>query len=156
MSVISIVFAIMGVCLCWLPGWGWLGMALGGMAVGVGMPAITHWYKRPGSTGFGIAGIILGEITLSVGLAYQIKHAAGAADFIFFSLQTRAAFPLLAVAILLGISGLIIARRKHRPVGLIIAAFAFTFFFVAAGWTLLTADRQESSSRTVIQSAQKS
>ncbi|MCP4599661.1 MAG: hypothetical protein GY847_03825 [Proteobacteria bacterium] len=141
MGVIALVLSIMGICSCWLPWFGWLGVGMGAMACGLGVPSITHWFEQPGNTGWGVAGISLGGTTVSVGLAFQIKYAAGSLDTLFFQLPIPAAYYVLGPALTLIVIGILVARLKSRPVGVFIAYLAIAAFFLPGGWALLTADR---------------
>lgn len=131
----------MGVCICWLPTVGWLGVALGAVACGLGIPSVTHWYRRSGSTGFGIAGNILAGIAISVGFAYQIKHAKGGLDFLYAPLRVPEAYVALGLSTIFFVAGLVLARKLSRPIGVVVAAVSVAAFVVAAGWALTTADR---------------
>jgi hypothetical protein len=116
-------------------------VALGAVACGLGIPSVTHWYERPGFTGFGIAGNFLGSVAVSVGFAYQIKHSAGALDWLYIPLAVPGAYGVLGLSAVCFAIGLVVARKVSRPLGVVIAAVSIAVLAVAAGWALTTADR---------------
>jgi hypothetical protein len=141
MAVTSLIIGIAGVCLCWLPWVGWLGVVLGLAGCALAVPSITHWYEGQGYTGWGIAGIILGGTASSVGLAYQIKHLAGALDGLVVPLAAPLSEYLFAGGIALIVVGLLIARLKARGAGAILAGLAVAATILVATWGMTTADR---------------
>ena len=141
MGVISLVLGMAGLCIFWIPYFGWLGVLMGVVACALGVPSITHWYERLGYTGWGTAGISLGCITVPMGIAYGIKHAAGALDVIYRPLPTPTSFCIVGVSVGLIVAGLLIARFKSRSVGIVLAYLALAVFFVTGSWALTTADR---------------
>ena len=141
MGVTSLVLGIMGVCICWLPYVGWLGMAMGAGAGVLGVMSITHWFERPGYLGWGIAGMMLSTVAISMGLAYQIKHTAGALDDLVYPLPTPLAYYVLGAGLLLVVLGLALARLKSRTLGMLIGVLAIIGLDISGGWALTTADR---------------
>ena len=141
MGTVSIVFGIIGMCTSWLPVVGWLGVPLGVVGCGLGVLSATHWYAKPGYTGWGISGVVLGLLSSNLSLAYQIKHAAGALDSLHVALS-----PLLAVLIftaggLVAALGMVLARKKKHAVGLTLAYLALAGLSLSGAWALTTADR---------------
>ncbi|MCP4604358.1 MAG: hypothetical protein GY847_28190 [Proteobacteria bacterium] len=141
MGVTSLVLGIAGLCFCWVPYIGWLGVLMGVVACALGVPSITNWYERPGYTGWGTAGITLGSVTVIMGIAYGIKHAAAALDVVYYPLHTPTSFYIVGVSVGLIIGGLLLARLKSRSFGVVIAYLALAVFFVTGSWALTTADR---------------
>lgn len=141
MGTAALILGIFGLCISWLPGVGWLGVAAGLAACAIGVPSITHWFRRPGHTGWGAASIMTGSVAASVGFAYQVKHAQGALDFLVQSLPAPEAYLALAGALVVVAAGLVVARRKGRRFGVAIAAVGILALVVAGGWSLTTADR---------------
>ncbi len=140
-GVISLVLGMVGLCIFWIPYVGWLGVIMGVVASALGVPSITNWYERPGYTGWGTAGIFLGCVTVPMGIAYGIKHAAGALDVIYCPLPTPSSFYIVGASLGLIVAGLLLARFKSRSVGIALAYLALAGFFVTGSWALTTADR---------------
>lgn len=141
MGIACLVFGMLGVCLSWLPVVGWLGVALGAAACALGIPSVLYWYARPGYVAWGVAGILLGIAAISVGLAFQIKHAASSLDVLFRALPTPDAYFVLGAAFVALAAGMLLGRLRFRIPGAIIAGLAITVLAVSGGWALLTADR---------------
>jgi len=92
MGVTSLILSLIALCTSWIPGIGWLGVIIGVVACALGVPSITHWFEKPGYTGWGIAGISIGATSTGVGFAFQIKHAAGNFDILYHSLPVPVAY----------------------------------------------------------------
>jgi len=141
MAVTALIIGMIGVCICWLPGVGWLGVACGLTSGVLAVPSITHFHERPGYTGWGVAGIFLSIAASSLGLAYQVKHMSGALDALVVPLPVPLAYYVLGGGGVLIIIGLVLARTKARLPGAIIAGLALAATIVVASWSLTTADR---------------
>lgn len=141
MGVTSLILSIASVCVCWLPKVGWLGVAMGVAACGLGVPSITHWFERPGHTGWGVAGIMLGAPSAAVGIAYQIKHAAGTLDALYYKLPVETGYWICGILVVVIVVGLVVARLKSKAVGTVIASLAIAALIVSSTWWLTTADR---------------
>jgi hypothetical protein len=137
----ALVLGIIGVCICWIPVVGWLGVVMGMGACLLGVPSVTHWFERPGYTGWGIAGISLGSVATGLGFAYQVKHADGRFDFLLYPLGVPQAYWIMGIAAALIIAGLFLARLKTKIIGAIVAGVAIAVLSICMGWSLTTADR---------------
>lgn len=142
MGVLSIVFAILSLCICWLPVAGWLGVALGVASCALGVLAITRSFHKMGNTGFGISGIALGAASTSIGIAYQIKHAQGYLDALVFPLNSPMSYLSIAGFAALAAFSLLFSRLKARNVGALIAALSLVALIASASWAITTADRE--------------
>ena len=151
MGVLSLILGMLGVCICWLPVAGWLGIVMGAFSCALGVLAITRWFKKTGNTGFGVAGVFLGTIALSLGLAFQVKHAHGDLDMLFFPLNPPMSYLSIAgFAALVAIS-LMFSRLKARNVGALMSALSLVALVVSASWALTTADREYQRDHVAIQ-----
>lgn len=142
MGTASIVFGILGICICWVPGLGWIGVPLGVLGCVFGIPSITHWFYKPGYTPWGISALVLGVTAADLSTAYQIKYAQGALDGAFFSIGPLLAAGICASAIAICALGLVIARKKNRPFGIFLTSSALAGLIVVSTAALITADRQ--------------
>jgi hypothetical protein len=141
-GVSSLILGIVGYCICWLPGVGWLGVAMGVVACGLGIPSLTHWFARSGYTAWGVSGTILGAGTISLGLAYQAKHAGGALDYLLYPLATPTAYLLIGALIGVAVFGVVLSRLKTRMPGAVVALVAVAGVALSGAWALSTADRE--------------
>lgn len=148
MGLVSLIFGLIAICISWLPGVGWLGVAMGGISFALGVPLITLWHDRLGNTGWGIAGIALGTLSVSVGYAYQIKHAAGDLDSLVYPLGTSTYYYLLGALLLIGLAGMILARKKSPLLGTILAIGAATLLAISGAWLLTDLDRESLESKS--------
>lgn len=150
MGTASIVFGLIGLCICWIPGWGWLGAFSALMACVLGVPSITHWFRRPGYGPWGISGLILGVTDANLSLAYQIKYAHGTLDAFVIALSPLFTAVLFVLFAALSAAGLVIARTKNRPAGIVVTASALSALILVGTWGLVTADRQYDAAADVL------
>ena len=154
MGTASIVLGILGICICWAPGLGWLGAFMGVLGCALGIPSITHWYYKAGYTPWGISGLVLGVTAFDLSTSFQIKHANGTLDAVVFSVAPgTAAVVSLGVAALCAV-GLILARKKSRAAGIAVSAVALALLMVISTAALVTADRayEENLARLIVSS----
>ena len=137
----SIVLSIIGISISWIPYVGWSGVLLGVLGLSASIPSITHWHQKPGYTGWGISGLFLGFWSFSLGLAYQIKYAEGALDYLVVPVVVSQLIPATIILGVIVALGLFWARVHHRNAGVLIAAVAMLAISLLSGWTLITADR---------------
>jgi len=141
-NTISLALSMVGLSLCWIPGaWGWIGLALcvGGVAIGV--RGMTDRLTPGGGVGMDVAGNFIGGFSLSWGLAFQIKHAAGGLDRLLLPLPLSTVIAIAAGSALIFWVAQIIGRFRARALFVVIAAAAIASAtaFGATAWTL--ADR---------------
>jgi len=68
MSRTATVLALIGLGTCWIPIFGWVGVLLGLVGGLLGLLALL----RPNPQGWAMVGLVLGLLTLALGLAVQI------------------------------------------------------------------------------------
>ena len=142
MGLASMILGILSVSICWLPGIGWLGVALGAISCVLGVLATSRSRPGTGAVGFAISGLCIDVVGVPVGLAFQIKHAGGALDMLFRPLPLPEAYCAIGVLALLVGLGLALAKFKARFLGDLLALLALAGLLLVGGWTLITADRQ--------------
>ena len=84
---------------------GWLGFLMAVFSCILGVASLVYWYQRPHHTAYGIAAVFIGSVAAGLGLAYQVKHAAGTLDSVLFSLPTPLAYYALFIATVLLTAG---------------------------------------------------
>ncbi len=141
MGTVSIVLGIIGICISWLPAIGWSGVLFGIVGWVLGILSVTHWHRKPGYTGWGISGIVLGGSSASLSLAYQIKHAAGALDALHVPLSAPFAAGVMITAAMVTALAMILARVKGKTIGVVLASLAVAIMSLSGAWALTTADR---------------
>ena len=141
MGTASIVLSIIGISISWIPHVGWGGVILGTLGLSASIPSITHWYHKPGYTGWGISGLFLGYWSFSLGFAYQTKFADGSLDHLAIPFTVPLLIPSTIILGILTAIGLFLARAKKKNIGLLISACAMLAISLLSGWTLITADR---------------
>ena len=141
MGTASIVFGIVGICIWWVPGLGWLGAFTGVLGCALGIPSITHWYHKSGYTPWGISGLVLGVTAFDLSVAFQLKVAGGAFDAAVFSVAPITAAPVSLGAAALCAAGLVLARKKNRAAGIAVSAVALALLMVVSAAALVTVDR---------------
>jgi hypothetical protein len=134
MGTTALILGIVGICLSWIPVVGWFGVALGVAAWGLGIPSVVKWYERPGYTGWGAASIVLGLAGVSLGFAFQVKHADGGLSGWIVRLPVDAVLAGGACVLAGVIACLVVARGKvglRAPLGvacfcgLLVSSFVF-------------------------------
>jgi hypothetical protein len=138
----SLILSLTGLMVCWLPTWGWIGVAVALMGCAWSFRGFADPKTTPGDLGYNIAGYTLGGWGLTWGLALQIKHAGGAIDFLLLPFEWK---PLLFAA--LGAFGVFwisvfVSRRLARKPLLAIAAIALLVIAGAGSSTFVLADRE--------------
>ena len=141
MGTASIVLGILGICIWWVPGIGWLGAVMGVLGCALGIPSITHWYHKAGYTPWGISGLVLGVTAFDLSVAFQLKHAAGALGALVFSIAPITAALVCFGASALCAAGLVLARKKSRAAGIAVSATALALLMTVSAAALVTADR---------------
>jgi hypothetical protein len=136
----SIVLAIIGIRIAWIPHVGWAGVILGLLGLIASVPSIAYWHQKPGYTGWGISGLFLGVWSVSLGLAYQTKHLKGVLDHLVMEVSLLQVTAIWIVAGVLTAVGLYIARVKHQHLGTLLSAIALTAVILGSAWGLRTAD----------------
>jgi len=71
MPTAALILALLGLAGCWVPIFGWAGVAAGLLGGLLGLAAIV----RPNPAGRAVAGLVLGLLALGLGLAVQISVA---------------------------------------------------------------------------------
>ena len=144
MGTASIVLGMLGLCICWVPGLGWLGAVMGVLGCAAGVPSITRWYYKPGYAPWGISGLVLGVASADLSAAFQIKYTQGALDRAVFSISPEKAVAISIAAGALCAVGLVIARKKQnrRAVGILLTSAALVSLMAVGTSALVTADRQ--------------
>lgn len=148
MAVVSIILGLAGICVCWIPAWGWLGVAVAFAACAIAVPSITRWHAQPGSRGWGYTGIITGLLAVCFGSAFQIKGAGGALDYLVYPLSAQTGAGILALSGLVIAAGLVLARKGFQMLGAILVSLSAIAFAVGGSWTLIEADRIYEQQRT--------
>lgn len=141
MGTIAIVLSIIGICISWLPGIGWLAVPLGILGLFASILSIACWHYRPGYTGWGISGLFLGVWSVSLGLAYQIKYSDGVLDHLVLPLSLNTVALCWLVSGIATAIGLYLARAKWRHVGIFLSASALIAVILVSTWGILTADQ---------------
>jgi hypothetical protein len=130
---------MLGVFVCWIPTFGWLGAFTGLLGIVFGVPSITHWYHKPGYAPWGISGLFIGVTAMDLSLAYQLKYL-NATD-----LAPTISWPAAGAVFLIGtaLTGLCLylARTKNRPVGILGASLALASLIIIGTSALVTADK---------------
>ncbi|MDD5306113.1 MAG: hypothetical protein PHU25_02220 [Deltaproteobacteria bacterium] len=140
-SIIAMCLGIIGVCVSWIPGYGWIGVALSIAGIVLGVPAIGGAFDRLGSIGYGISGTVLGSAGLAWGLACQVKHAAPSLDGLLVPLAPPQAWIALCAAFAVAVAGALLMRTRVRILGFVLAFAAVAGLCVSGAWALTTADR---------------
>lgn len=141
MGPLPIILGIVGLCVCWLPGVGWIGVALGALACGSGVPSVIYWFKKDGYAGWGIAGITIGAFTTSLGLAYQVKHSFGQLDILSFTIEVPVALGVGLCAVIVTAIAMWLGARKQLFVMVLVAYVAVATIIAVASSALTTFDR---------------
>jgi hypothetical protein len=140
-GVLPTVFGIVGLCLCWLPSMGWLGVLAGTVACGIAVPCIVYWYERPGYTGWAIAGMVYGSFSAALGIAYQIKHSAGQLDMLYYSMPMEIVAGVVLGSIVIAAVSIWIARKRPLLVWLLVTYIVIIASIVTVSSAWVTADR---------------
>ena len=138
MHVLSLALSLIGISIGWLPGVGWLGLAISAAAVALAVRGLSDRRTGPAGVGYDTAGNAIGGFSLPWIVAFQIKHAAGALDglLIPWPLDRLIAIALIAAALFWAAQ--IAGRWKARAL-FVSLAIAAALTFTAAGasaWTL--------------------
>jgi hypothetical protein len=131
-----------GICICWIPGLGWFGAVAGILGCAAGVPSITHWFHKPGYGPWGISGLVTGVSAADLSLAYQLKYTGGALEGAVFAIDPVVAGAVCVFAIGLTAMGLVLARTKNRPIGILLTATALVALIAVGTSALVTADRK--------------
>jgi hypothetical protein len=145
LGVAALVISLLGYSICWIPGVGWLGCLMGVISCALGITALVHWFQRPHYTAYGISAVLIGSFATGLALAFQVKHAAGALDFLLFSSATPTAYYSITAMVAVFVSGILLARLKSKPAGVVLATLAIIALMVTTGSTLHTADQNMAS-----------
>ena len=79
MGVVSLVFGILCVILCWIPVWNWVGIALGVIGIIMGAVGKSMAKKNDKPTGVATAGLVLSIIGVAIaGVAWLACFACAA------------------------------------------------------------------------------
>ncbi|HUU22795.1 MAG TPA: hypothetical protein VM389_09700 [Phycisphaerae bacterium] len=142
MHTLGLALALFGMHSAWIPGWGWVGVALAFAGCLLGLRSVSDRESRLPAMVLGTCATVFGGLGLLFGLGVQIKHAAPALDGLLAPLTWRQSALAAAGAALLLASALLLARFKVRRAGL---ALAFAFFLAlqfCASSALVHADRE--------------
>ena len=138
----SLILGIIGLSLSWIPQVGWLGVALGLAAHGFGLRASF----RPGSSIslhlLGISGTVIAYLAVATGLAWQIQHAAGAADALLVEVPLPLFYYVAGGLALVVAVGFAVGRLRAGVPGAVIAALGFLGVSVVSAWLLTLEDRR--------------
>jgi hypothetical protein len=138
----SLVLSLSGLMVCWLPTWGWIGIAVALVGCIWSFRGFADPRTTPGDLGYNIAGYVLGGWGLTWGLALQIKHAVGSIDFLLLPFDWK---PLLYTALAaFGVFwiSVFVSRRLARTPMLVIAGIALAVIVAAGSSTFVLADRE--------------
>ncbi len=156
-NTLSLVFAIAGVCICWIPGfWGWAGLVMCLGAIVIGVRGMTDRKCPGGAVGMDIAGNIIGGFALPWGIAFQIKHAAGELDNLLIQMPLETLLYAAGGAVVLFWVAQIVGRFKARVLFVVITVLALAAYTVAGVSVWTYADREYTAETDDGQSAQKS
>jgi hypothetical protein len=140
--VLSLALSLVGISFGWLPGIGWLGLAVSATAVALAIRGISDRRTGPAGVGYDTAGNFIGGFSLPWIVAFQIKHAGGALDALLIPWPTDRLIAIALGAALVFWVAQIAGRWKARAL-FVSLAVAAALAFTAAGasaWTL--GDRQ--------------
>jgi hypothetical protein len=84
---------------------------------------------------------------MAVGFAYQIKHASGDLDLLYYPLSVRIGYWIFGATAAVIAIGLVIARLKSKLIGIAIAGLAIAALAITSAWSLTSADRALAQSR---------
>jgi hypothetical protein len=139
-NVLSLALALSGVALCWLPGWGWLGVAAGLGACALAFRGFAQPATPPGDIGYDTSGFALGGWSVIWGTAMQIKHTGGALDVLLLPLGLDQLEPAFWSAFGLFWVAIFASRMVARVVLVPLAALAFVVAIALGVSGLITYD----------------
>ncbi len=143
MHVLVLALALIGISLGWLPGIGWLGLAISAAAVVLGVRGISDRRTDPAGLGYDTAGNIVGGFALPWIVALQIKHAGGGLDALLVPWPLDHLLIAVAAAVAVFWAAQIAGRHKARAL-LVAVSLAAALAFTAAGTSAwIAADRAQ-------------
>ena len=107
----------------------------------LGLASLVHWFRRPHYTAYGIAAVLIGSFATGLALAYQVKYADGALDFLLFEAPTPLAYYEILLALALLAAGVFLARTRSKPAGTGLAFLAMAGLIYLLSSAMHTADR---------------
>jgi ABC-type Fe3+-siderophore transport system permease subunit len=149
----SLVLGLSGLMVCWPPIWGWIGIAVVVVGCVFSFRGFADPSTSPGDLGYNIAGFTLSGWGLMWGLALQIKHAAGAIDFLLLPLAWRTTLIAAISAFVVFWIAVFVSRRTARTPLLVLAGVALLTIVAAGATTTVLADRDQVDLRQELASA---
>jgi hypothetical protein len=143
LNVLSLVIGFSGLLVCWLPGWGWIGVAVALVGCGFSLRGFADPTTTPGDLGYNVAGFVMASWGLVWGIGLQIKHAGGGIDALLFPLPYQTLLIASVAAIGLFWIAAFVSRRVARAPLLVVAVIALLVLVAAGSSTLVLADRQQ-------------
>ena len=141
MHVLVLALALIGISLGWLPGIGWLGLAISAAAVVMGVIGISGKQTRPAGLGYDAAGNIVGGFALPWIVALQIKHAGGALDRLLLGWPLAHLLVVVAAAVAVFWAAQIAGRYKARALFVAVSLAAVLALTAAGTSAWIAADR---------------
>lgn len=141
MNVMSLVIALIGLLICWLPTWGWIGVAVVLVGCGFSYRGFADPRTTPGDLGYNVAGFALSGWGVVWGLAMQIKHMAGGLDLLLLPLPAKTLVITGLTAIAVFWAAVFASRHIARKPLLALSAVALLVLFAAGSSALVRADR---------------
>ena len=140
MNVLSLALALVALALCWLPHWGWLGVAFGLGACGLAFRGFAKAATPPGDIGYDSAGFLVGGWSVMWGIAMQIKHASGGLDLLLLPLGLEQLEVAFWSAMGLFWVAIFASRMVARAVMIGLAALAFVVLIALGSSGLVAYD----------------
>jgi hypothetical protein len=142
MHTLGLALSLIGMHSAWIPGWGWVGVALAFAGCLLGLRSVSDRGSRLPATVLGFCATFFGGGGLAFGLGVQIKHGAPALDWLLLPFPWERAAAGAAGAALVATLALLLARFKARRTGLAVAVVAFLALQLLASSALVGADRE--------------
>lgn len=142
MALGALVLSEIGLCLSWIPHYGWLGIAVATAAVVLGILSLGRTELSPGSLAYSVIAVLLGAADVIIGLTYQFKALNLALWQLPVLSSIQACVAIGTAALFAGFLGMLLARSKHRAFGMTVLVVAIVALVVCGTLGLWRADRQ--------------
>ncbi len=141
MNTTAMVMTVAALGFCWIPGWGWIAIALAMGGLFIGILGMTSTKTSPSGLGMDVASWVYGILVGVAGPVFQSKAAGGFLDPLLLPLSMNGAAIASLVLLVSFIAVQLVARRRWRA-PLVAVAFVLYGLLALCGWTGLTlADR---------------
>jgi hypothetical protein len=142
MHTLGLAFALVGLNISWIPGFGWVGVVLCLAGCLLGLRSVSDRESRTLATILGTCALSFGTVGLVFGLGVQIKHGPPALDGLLLPLPWGHAALGAAGAALALLLAVLLARFRNRTGGVAVALILFVALVTAGSSALVGADRE--------------